>query len=91
MISSRKQPCPEGPHNTDMCLSLSPKRSARQTFPSREDQTPPSSRLIQDLTQLLAEMRIEDFQADRRATVSFLPRTNRKILIPPLVKKDILH
>ena len=90
MISSGKTSFPDGLPSTDTLTRASSKCSTRQTFRSVEEQAhrianPGPTRqlsptLIRELAQLLAEMLVEDFHADRGATVGSLPQTNRKFL-----------
>lgn len=88
MVSSSKTWFPDEFPNTPKPPRAFSKVSTRRTFRSVEDQAKrivnlePTSQLsptlIRDLAQLLADLLVEDFQADRRATVGSLPRTDRK-------------
>lgn len=90
MISSTKTWLPDGFPNSHKRDRASSKCSIRQTsqsvaeqahriaVPKPTRQLPPT--LIQELAQLLADILVQDFQADRAATVGSLPQTNRKFL-----------
>ncbi len=87
MVSPRQTRSSEPLHEELNSILTFPKpteRKATSSTPAKNGTNPNSeshdalpAQLVEELAQILADILVEDFQADRRATVGSLSRSNR--------------